>query len=49
LIQRTSTSLAPWTLVESNDKLYARIKVLKALVQQIEEMIEGKSMVNLTT
>jgi polyphosphate:AMP phosphotransferase len=36
MIQRTSTSLAPWTLVESNDKYYARIKVLKTLVQRIE-------------
>jgi polyphosphate kinase 2 (PPK2 family) len=36
MIQRTSTSVAPWTLVASNDKLYARIKVLKTLVQRIE-------------
>jgi AMP-polyphosphate phosphotransferase len=42
MIQRTSTSLAPWTLVESNDKFYARIKVLKALVQQIEAVLDGE-------
>ena len=36
MIQSTSTSLAPWTLVEANDKLYARIEVLKTLVQRIE-------------
>jgi polyphosphate:AMP phosphotransferase len=42
MIQRTSTSLAPWTLVESNDKFYARIKVLKTLVQRIEAMLEGR-------
>jgi AMP-polyphosphate phosphotransferase len=41
MIQRTSTSLAPWTLVESNDKYYARIKVLKTLVQQIEAALHG--------
>jgi polyphosphate:AMP phosphotransferase len=41
MIQRTSTSVAPWTLVESNDKFYARIKVLKTLVQQIEAMLDG--------
>ncbi len=42
MIQRTSTSLAPWTLVESNDKSYARIKVLKTLVQQIETLLGGE-------
>jgi polyphosphate kinase 2 (PPK2 family) len=36
MIQRTSTALAPWTLVESNDRFYARIQVLKTLVQRIE-------------
>jgi len=30
MIERTSTHYAPWTLVEANDKDYARIKVLKA-------------------
>jgi polyphosphate:AMP phosphotransferase len=42
MIQRTSTSLAPWTLVESNDKCYARIKVLRTLVQQIETVLAGE-------
>jgi len=42
MIQRTSTSLAPWTLVESNDKFSARIKVLKMLVQQIEAVLDGE-------
>lgn len=40
MVQRTSTSLAPWTLVEANDKFYARIKVLKTLVQQIERVFD---------
>ena len=43
MIQRTSTSLAPWTLVESNDKFYARINVLKTLVQRIEAVLTMKS------
>ena len=43
MIQRTSTSLAPWTLVESNDKFYARIRVLKTLVQRIEAMLVGEA------
>jgi len=36
MIERTSTSIAPWTLIEANDKFYARIKVLKTLVRRIE-------------
>lgn len=36
LIDRTSTQIAPWTLVEANDKRFARVKVLKTLCQQIE-------------
>ena len=39
MVERTSTSLARLTLVESNDKLHARVKVLKTLVQQIEAML----------
>ncbi len=36
MIDRTSTENAPWTLVEANDKRYARVKVLKTLVKRIE-------------
>jgi AMP-polyphosphate phosphotransferase len=36
LVERTSTSEAPWTLVEADDKLYARIKILKTLCARIE-------------
>ena len=36
MVDRTSTMLAPWTLVEANDKNFARIKVLKTLCQMIE-------------
>lgn len=36
MVDRTSTAIAPWTLVEANDKNFARIKILKALCQQIE-------------
>ena len=37
MVDRTSTEIAPWTLVEANDKYFARIKVLKTLCQRIEE------------
>ncbi len=29
VVDRTSTEIAPWTLVEAEDKRYARLKVLK--------------------
>jgi polyphosphate:AMP phosphotransferase len=36
MVDRTSTEIAPWTLVEANDKLFARIKVLRTLCDQLE-------------
>ncbi|ACY15069.1 polyphosphate:AMP phosphotransferase [Haliangium ochraceum] len=39
MIERTSTAFAPWTLVEANDKRYARIQVLKALCERLEEAL----------
>ena len=36
MVDRTSTSLAPWTLVEANDKNFARIKIMKTLCQRID-------------
>jgi polyphosphate kinase 2 (PPK2 family) len=36
MVDRTSTEIAPWTLVEANDKLFARIKVLRTLCEQLE-------------
>ncbi len=40
MIDRTSTEIAPWTLVEANDKYFARIKVLKTLCERIEEALK---------
>ncbi|HLP31582.1 MAG TPA: polyphosphate:AMP phosphotransferase [Geothrix sp.] len=37
MLERTSTEIAPWTLVESEDKRYGRIKILKTLVQRLED------------
>jgi len=39
MIDRTSSEIAPWTLVEANDKNHARIKVLKTLCVQIEQAL----------
>lgn len=36
MVERTSTEIAPWTLVEANSKYYARIKVLKTLCKRLE-------------
>lgn len=36
MVDRTSTEIAPWTLVEANDKNFSRIKILKTLCQRIE-------------
>lgn len=40
MVDRTSTMLAPWTLVEANDKNFARIKVLKTLCERIEAKLK---------
>ena len=39
MIERTSTALAPWTLVASNDKYHARLKVIESLCDRIESVI----------
>ena len=36
MIGRTSTEFAPWTLVEANDKWFARIRVLKTLCERLD-------------
>jgi AMP-polyphosphate phosphotransferase len=36
MVERTSTRRAPWTLVEANDKYYARIKVLQTVCDRLE-------------
>lgn len=37
MVDRTSTSFAPWTLVAANCKKYARVKVLKTIVERIKK------------
>jgi polyphosphate:AMP phosphotransferase len=39
MVDHTSTSTAPWTLVEANDKYYARIKVLETICERLEESL----------
>ena len=40
MIERTSTRQAPWTLVEANDKNFARLKVLGTVCDRLEAEIE---------
>ena len=40
MVERTSTRGAPWTVVEGNDKYFARLKVLKTLCNSLAEAIE---------
>lgn len=40
MLVRTSTTYAPWTVVEANSKQYARVKVLETVVNAIEERLE---------
>ena len=42
MIDRTGTEIAPWTLVEADDKQYARIKVLKTLCERIEQELSQR-------
>jgi polyphosphate:AMP phosphotransferase len=39
MIARTSTRIAPWTLIEGNDKNFARVKVLRTLADRLEERL----------
>jgi polyphosphate kinase 2 (PPK2 family) len=36
MIEKTSTAWAPWTVVEANDKFYARVKVVQTLTKALE-------------
>jgi polyphosphate kinase 2 (PPK2 family) len=37
MLLKTSTMTAPWTIVEGNSKLYARIKILKTVVDKLSQ------------
>ena len=40
MLMRTSTDYAPWVVVEGNSKYYARVKVLKTVVDAIEKRLK---------
>ena len=42
MIEKTSTSYAPWHIIESKDKKYARIKVMRILCEAMENALKSK-------
>ena len=38
MVDRTSTAIAPWTIVEANDKNYARVKVIKTVCDLLKDV-----------
>ena len=42
MVDRTSTGEAPWTLVEANDKNYARVKILKTICLRLEAALKAQ-------
>jgi len=39
MVARTSTRIAPWTLVEGNDKNFARVKILRTVADGLENRL----------
>ncbi|HBA68171.1 MAG TPA: polyphosphate:AMP phosphotransferase [Lachnospiraceae bacterium] len=42
MIQKTSTTYAPWYVLESVDKKYARLKALRIIIERLEEALGEK-------
>ena len=42
MLQKTSTENAPWFIIESNDKKYARIKTLNIVIDALEKAVEAR-------
>lgn len=40
MLLKTSTLSAPWTVIEGNSKLYARIKILRIVVEKLSEELK---------
>ncbi len=41
MLQRTSTTSAPWTILEANCKHYARIKALRTVADAVEAALKS--------
>lgn len=40
MLQKTNTTYAPWVILESNNKKYARIKALKTVIEMLEKKLK---------
>jgi AMP-polyphosphate phosphotransferase len=40
MVDRTSTEIAPWTLVEAEDKRFGRVKIMKTIVRTLERALD---------
>ena len=40
MLARTNTKIAPWTVIESDDKWYARTKTLETVADYCEHLLE---------
>ena len=43
MLLKTSTLNAPWTVIEGNDKLWARVKTQRALIEAVEACLEEEA------
>ena len=43
MVEKTSTLEAPWTIVEGNNKLHARLKALEVVTEAIQRRLDGGS------
>jgi polyphosphate:AMP phosphotransferase len=41
MVERSSTGAAPWTLVEADNKLHARVKVIRTLAERVEAALQS--------
>ena len=41
MVARTDTDCTPWTLVEGNDKRFARVKVIRALCERLQQALDA--------
>ncbi len=42
MLKKTNTAYAPWTVVEADNKHYARVKVLETVIAAIEKQLEAE-------
>jgi polyphosphate:AMP phosphotransferase len=42
MLERTSTTRAPWTIIEGNNKQYARLRTLDVVIERLSAAMNGK-------